>query len=48
MEELLRDIDEATEPKVMSRERAKQFLENLHMEIGLRIDGVEDDIANED
>jgi hypothetical protein len=44
MERLLQDIDDMTSPQNMSLEEAKEFLERLHTEIDVRIDGIKDSL----
>jgi hypothetical protein len=47
-EKIVNDIDQATEPKNMSKKRAKDFLEQLQSDIESRLDGLKDEMADED
>lgn len=47
MEKILSDIDDFTSPSNMSRTDARKWLDRLATEIDCRLDGIKDDMKNE-
>jgi hypothetical protein len=47
-EKIVNDIDQTTEPRNMNKKRAKDFLEQLQSDIESRLDGLKDEMADED
>lgn len=45
---IMRTVDESTEPRRMSQEQAKDFLEQLVTELESRLDGIKDDLRSRD
>lgn len=47
VDDVMRQIDSATEPKVMSKEEALVFLEEISSLLDFRMEALTDEIANE-
>ena len=48
LEKILNEIDAATEPKIMTKNKAMDFLSRLVSELECRIDALRDELANDD